>query len=51
MSCDVASLFQACLMRPDNVYICDGSEAEADELKEKLVQTGNLKKLEKMENW
>lgn len=38
------------LCQPRGIYICDGSQAEADELIEKLVERGTLTKLEKMEN-
>jgi phosphoenolpyruvate carboxykinase (GTP) len=32
------------------VYICDGSQEEAEELTEKLVKRGMLTKLDKMDN-
>jgi phosphoenolpyruvate carboxykinase (GTP) len=38
------------LCQPRGIYICDGSQAEADELIDKLVERGTLTKLEKMEN-
>lgn len=38
-------------MAPSNIYICDGSQKEADQLTEQLVQQGNLTKLSKMDNW
>ena len=36
---------------PSALYICDGSEEEATELKELLINNGNLTKLQKMDNW
>ena len=41
---------QVNLLCPTGIYICDGSESEADELTDKLVDRGMLVKLEKMEN-
>lgn len=38
------------LLQPKGVYICDGSEEEATEVTEKLVDRGLLLKLDKMEN-
>jgi phosphoenolpyruvate carboxykinase (GTP) len=38
------------LMRPRGIYICDGSEHEADEIKHKLIERGSLSKLEALEN-
>lgn len=38
------------LCRPKGIYICDGSEEEAEELTEKLVDRGTLVKLNKLEN-
>ena len=42
---------QVCLMSPQNVYICDGSQQEADDLTSLLIEQGNLTKLHKMDNW
>lgn len=39
------------LMRPRGIYICDGSEHEADEIIHKLVERGMLSQLTKYENW
>ena len=39
------------LCRPKGVYICDGSEEEAEEITEKMVNRGLLTKLDKYENW
>jgi phosphoenolpyruvate carboxykinase (GTP) len=38
------------LCRPKGVYICDGSEEEAEEITEKMVNRGLLTKLDKYEN-
>lgn len=38
------------VLRPKGIYLCDGSEEEAQELTDKLVDRGTLVKLEKMEN-
>lgn len=38
------------ICRPKGIYICDGSEEEAEELTEKLVDRGTLVKLDKMKN-
>jgi phosphoenolpyruvate carboxykinase (GTP) len=38
------------LMRPRGIYICDGSEHEADEIVHKLVERGMLSQLTKYEN-
>jgi len=39
------------LCKPKAVYICDGSQEEAEELTEKLVKRGMMQKLNKMDNW
>jgi len=39
------------LCRPKDIYLCDGSQEEAEELTKKLVNKGMLQKLEKMDNW
>jgi phosphoenolpyruvate carboxykinase (GTP) len=36
---------------PNGVYICDGSEEEAEEMTDKLVSRGMLTKLDKLDNW
>jgi phosphoenolpyruvate carboxykinase (GTP) len=38
------------LLRPKGVYICDGSQEEAEEITEKMVNRGLLTKLDKYEN-
>jgi phosphoenolpyruvate carboxykinase (GTP) len=38
------------LCRPKGVYICDGSDEEAEEITEKMVNRGLLTKLDKYEN-
>ena len=38
------------LCRPKGIYLCDGSEEEAEELTEKLLNRGTLVKLDKMDN-
>ncbi|CAB05600.1 Phosphoenolpyruvate carboxykinase [GTP] [Caenorhabditis elegans] len=38
------------LMRPRGIFICDGSQHEADELIDKLIERGMLSKLEAYEN-
>jgi phosphoenolpyruvate carboxykinase (GTP) len=38
------------LCRPTGIYLCDGSEEEAEEMTEKLVTRGMLTKLDKMDN-
>lgn len=38
------------LCRPNGIYLCDGSEEEAEEMTEKLVNRGMLTKLDKMDN-
>ena len=42
---------QVRLCRPKGIYLCDGSQEEADEITEKMVARGMLTKLEKYENW
>ena len=44
-------VFQVALCKPRGIYICDGSEEEAQEITDKLVMRGNLQKLHKMDNW
>ena len=39
------------LCRPKGVYICDGSEEEAEEITDKMVNRGLLTKLDKYDNW
>ena len=39
------------LCRPKGVYICDGSQEEAEDITEKMVNRGLLTKLDKYENW
>jgi len=39
------------LCRPKGIYICDGSEEEAEEISEKMVNRGLLTKLDKLDNW
>ena len=46
-----SDVFQVAMCKPRGIYICDGSEEEAEELNHKLLTRGNLKKLNKMENW
>ena len=43
-------LVQIQLCRPRAVYICDGSEEEAEMITHKLVERGTLTKLTKYEN-
>jgi len=38
------------LCRPTGVYLCDGSEEEAEEMTDKLVSRGMLTKLDKLDN-
>eukprot|EP00914_Ancora_sagittata_P008534 GHVO01016638.1.p1 GENE.GHVO01016638.1~~GHVO01016638.1.p1 ORF type:complete len:106 (+),score=23.66 GHVO01016638.1:107-424(+) len=38
------------LCRPKGVFICDGSDEEAEEITEKMVNRGLLTKLDKYEN-
>ena len=39
------------LLRPEQVYVCDGSQEENQSLLGKLQQDGRLTKLSKYENW
>ena len=39
------------LCRPDNVYVCDGSERENQAFVTRLIRDGRLTKLDKYENW
>ena len=39
------------LCQPDQVHICDGSEAEGKELIDKQLVAGRLIKLSQYENW
>ena len=39
------------LLRPEQVYVCDGSQEENQSLLSKLQQDGRLTKLSKYENW
>ena len=43
-------IVQVNLLCPTGVYICDGSDEEAQELTDKLVDRGMLVKLDKMDN-
>ncbi|KAM7534878.1 hypothetical protein Aperf_G00000105127 [Anoplocephala perfoliata] len=50
---EVARLFVshwANICKPDSIFICDGSQAEADKMTEDLVKAGNLRKLKAYEN-
>jgi phosphoenolpyruvate carboxykinase (GTP) len=38
------------LCRPTGIYLCDGSEEEASEMTDKLVERGMLTKLDKLDN-
>jgi len=38
------------LCRPNGIYLCDGSEEEAAEMTDKLVERGMLTKLDKLDN-
>ncbi len=42
---------KADLMRPRGIYICDGSQHEAEEITHKLIERGMLSELKAMENW
>lgn len=46
----VCEMLQVNLLCPTGIYICDGSEEEAQELTDKLVDRGMLVKLDKLEN-
>ena len=39
------------LCGPKGVYLCDGSEEEAEEITDKMVDRGMLIKLDKYDNW
>lgn len=39
------------LCRPDQVHVCDGSDAENQSLIDKLMGAGRLTKLSKLDNW
>ena len=39
------------LCRPKGIYLCDGSQEEAEEITEKMVERGLLTKLDKLDNW
>ena len=43
--------FQVALCKPKGIYICDGSDAEGEEIKDKMVARGLLTKLHKYDNW
>ena len=43
-------LWQIQLMKPRGVYICDGSQEEADEIIHKLLERGTLTQLTKYKN-
>lgn len=42
---------KAAICKPENIQVCDGSEAENQQLVELMVQQGMLEKLPKYENW
>ena len=42
---------QVALCQPSAVHICDGSEAEAAQLSQVMVNNGTWKMLTKYENW
>jgi phosphoenolpyruvate carboxykinase (GTP) len=42
---------QVALCQPDNVHICDGSEAEQNQLMTIMQRAGMIKPLPKHENW
>lgn len=39
------------LCRPDNVYICDGSDGENSDLLKSLTKSGTIQALPKYDNW
>ena len=39
------------LCRPDDIYVCDGSEAENEQLLKMLENKGTIQRLSKYENW
>jgi phosphoenolpyruvate carboxykinase (GTP) len=39
------------LCKPDNVYLCNGSEEENQHLVDQMVNNGVIEKLDKYENW
>ena len=41
----------AAILQPDNVHICDGSQAEYNALLHILQQAGMIKRLPKYDNW
>lgn len=41
----------AALMKPDRIYICDGSEEEDQALRQQMVDIGRVYRLPKYENW
>lgn len=42
---------KAKMMEPDDIYICDGSDAENKRLLTLMENNGMIKKLSKYENW
>ncbi len=42
---------KSAICQPDAIHICDGSESENNMLLEEMVQSGEIKKLPKYENW
>lgn len=42
---------KARICKPDNIQVCDGSEAENQQLVDLMVKDGILEKLPKYENW
>ena len=47
----LGACFQVSLCKPRGIYICDGSDEEAQELTLKLTERGTLTKLTSMDNW
>ena len=41
----------AALMKPDRIYICDGSEEEDQALRQQMVDIERVYRLPKYENW
>lgn len=42
---------QAKICQPNNIHVCDGSEAENKELLDTLLKNGRLQRLPKYDNW
>lgn len=53
LSPKVRSYVEECvkLCQPDDVYICDGSDAECAQLLELLERQGTIERLPKYKNW